>query len=160
MVGFAIYAISLITMIFGLIIAEMVPIICSIFVDYDSFNESKQIVLISVFIILVYSMFFVVQLIAEKMYIYIIFAGLMLLEVFVNSFYSITYDLSEAGLYDKTIECFDAINLNNNKNTLFYRSKLLGTGVTNSNYIIGLKGMSSYNSMINNDILSFILFIR
>lgn len=81
----------------------------------------------------------------------------MLAEILINASNCISYDLSEDGRFDGVVASTEELMAMNSEtdNTPFYRSKLLGTLLNNSSYILGTYGMSTFNSMINSNLLKF-----
>ena len=143
-------------MIVALVIAELFPMVSYFFVDFDSFFDSKVMLLILIVAVLVYSVLFVLQSMYEKRILFIILSMIMLFEIFINAFIGLGYDLSEAGRYDATLKNSETlISEIEKEDSTFFRSKLLGTILTNTSNILGTKGVSSFNSMMNNDILRF-----
>lgn len=143
--------------IIGLVLAELLPMVSYYFVDYDSLIGSKKTLIVSLIIVLIYSTFMILNISIKKQVVYIIFSIIMTCELFANAFMSISFDLSEAGRFDDILKVSQNYvdDFESQNKDSFYRSKLLGTVLKNTDCIIGTRGVSVFNSMIGSEVLEF-----
>lgn len=141
----------------GLVIAECFPMVSYFFEDFDSLIDTKMVLVVSIILILVYAVFVILQIMTHKRVVYIVFSLVMLSEILVNGLNCLSYNLSDAGRYDGVVASTEVLMKDNyiEDSTPFYRSKLLGTVLNNSSYILGQYGISTFNSMINSNLLRF-----
>ena len=141
----------------GLIIAELSPIICYFFVDFDGIFGSKKTLIIAFSIILLYSILTITHILVKKTFVYCIFFFFFFIEILANGYMAFSSDLSEAGIYDGVVASAEELKyeLKQSDETLLFRSRMIGTTIKNAHYLLGINGVESFNSMMNKNLLTF-----
>lgn len=141
----------------GLVIAEVFPIVSYFFNDFDSQYGSKTVLMVSIGLVLLYGLLYTLHVLVHKTAVIVLFSVFMMAEVMVNATASLSYDISYAGRYDEVLaDSEDLIEkIEEDDDTPFYRSKLLGTILTNTGNILGINGVQSFNSMMSSNMLKF-----
>ena len=141
----------------GLVIAELSPILCYFFVDFDGIFGSKKTLIISFAIILLYSILTMTHILVKKKIFYCIYAAFMFVEIIANGYMAFSSDLSDTGIYGNVVSSAEALKyeLEQNNDTLLFRSKMIGTTINNIHYMLGINGVESFNSMMNKNLLNF-----
>lgn len=141
----------------GLVIAEIYPMVSYFFEEFDSGFSSKVVLLISLSLVILYGALIILRSVIKKTVVYIALSVIMLAELLANAAVSISFNLNQAGRYDKVFEDSEQLisQIEASDNTKFYRAKLLGTVQNNTGNILGINGVQSFNSMMNNNMLRF-----
>ena len=132
--------------IIGAIVAEFIPMVNYFFTDFDSYFTSKSILLISLGLIIVYSILFIAKASLENKVINVVISVIMILEVLINAGFTQSKSLiGEIGLY-KSTSIYKAVKeIKKDDDDLFSRSELPGQGA-NMNAIYGLNGLGIFSS--------------
>ena len=135
----------------GVILAEVFPMICFYFIDFDSRIISGQILMISMILIAIYGVacFCLSGSLKIQKTMNIILSLIMIAEIIINAGYSLDREVKQKD-YVGYIEPYrDIVNhVESNDDTLFYRSEFLNNEVFNINSISGVKGLSAFSSLI------------
>ena len=135
----------------GIILAEVFPLICYSFIDFDSRIVSSQVLLASLILISIYGITCFCLSGSEKLKknITVILSMIMVIEIIINAGYSLEREVKRKD-YISYIEPYREIvkEIESNDDSKFYRSEFLNNEIFNLNSISGVNGLSVFSSLI------------
>ena len=140
--------------IIAVFMAEIIPMVIYFFVEFDGLISGNKMLVIILGLLFIYSIIYLLFASTHKKIFINIFAFLMISEIFVQSYISFLdnrYDVAAYQIGESQIgECRE-------ENTdAFYRSKVVGTHITNNELLMDLKGVSVFNGYINRRTCKFL----
>ena len=147
----------------GFVLAELFPMVSYFFVDFDSRIKSSQILVISLVLVLIYSIIFFVMTVSDKKrVIFCIFTSLiMIVELFINAGYLLDREVvlfsdSVEGMIEDFEFFQEAVATNNaNDKECIYRSSLVYEDMMNGNSLCNLNGIDVFTSIFPFDTYRF-----
>ncbi|MBR6403565.1 MAG: YfhO family protein [Eubacterium sp.] len=135
----------------GIVLAEIFPLICFVFVDFDSRIVSGQVLLVSMILISLYGImcFCLSGNVKLKRIMSVILSLTMVVEILINAGYSLEREVKRKD-YVGYIEPYSEIvkQIESKDDSKFYRSEFLNNEVFNLNSISGVNGLSVFSSLI------------
>lgn len=131
----------------GVIIAECFPMVSYFFTDFDSFFESKIILLLSLTGVIVYSILIILLAYIPKVkkYLTLVLATVMMAEIFVNSWYVLSdYTNIKKDSY-MVSSIYDVMHKIKQEEKEFFRSEIPSDSA-NLNACYGINGMAVFSS--------------
>ena len=145
----------------GLIIAEFLPMISYFFCDFDSAIISRQILVISLVLILIYSVLVLIHINVKKGkgLIILLFSIMMILEVLLNGGYEITNTIGNFNTYFNNYAIVHKLYTDVSDENELCRSEYIESGIANANAICGLNGVGIFSSSYSYDSYKHLLLL-
>lgn len=142
----------------GFVVAVIYPILAYFFVDFDSIISSHATLISTLTITIIYGAVYCVANFKNDKRIINILSIIMILEIFVNSFFALSYEMSDISHIKAQITpLIGAVKqVKENESEAFYRSKAIGTGFSNAGTIMRIKSVTGFDNLINSDIKVFL----
>lgn len=129
----------------GVFIAELFPMVCYFFVDFDSFIVSKNILIISLVGVMIYGILIIVPIVMKKTSktVNLLCAFVIIIEIFANAAYVFSYSIIPL----KSVTVANSIHdvVEEHCDSEFERAELFGNS-PNLNSVIGLNGVAIFSS--------------
>ena len=142
----------------GIALTLALTILTYFYSGFDSQYSVRMVLLISVGMVVLYGLFVLLRTVAKNRLISIIFAVFMLCEIMINSYISLSAEVFTAGRYDGVLADTEVLRENISSaetDQQFYRAKLLGTTLHNTNNVASINGVQLFSSMVSNNVLQF-----
>lgn len=142
------------------VLSLLFPLIIYFFVDYNSIITSHQVLYVSTFLTILYSLFILLFKINKTIIKNVsmrLLSFFMIIEVLFNSLIvlksKMINPIAEYAILQVVDEVFNHIN--NEDDEIFYRSDIAGSEIDNENMYHNMKGISIFNSTANMDYIVF-----
>ena len=153
------------------LIAEFFPLITYYFVDMSGFCEAKLQLIILMGLIVLYALLFAFYWYnnsssntSKNTLIFNIISIILMIfmssEIIINASISLNSSIADSSYYDNVLEASERFqnenSLNQNQDNDMYRSIVTETTISNSEMLMDLRGVASFNGFINTKTLNFL----
>ena len=148
----------------GLILAEILPVVSYIFVDFNSILSSHQVMLITAILTVIYSMLFLVATSEKKIAVKvcsILISIVFMVEVMFNAMVTFKINLLNTELVEAFMNStyYAVKTTKENDTSVFYRNEISDGTLDNQNALLGMNGVALFNSTVDKEVPVFMQYM-